>query len=489
MIKLPIKYNSSLVICAILLVITAVLFIVFPQTSFRGIDQASIFIRDVFGQFYLVLGFLFVLLMLGIAILPIGKKRLGSKKPVYSFGSWVAMLYSAGMGAGILFRAVQEPVFMYNNPPIQTSSSAKHIALEYTFFQWGFTAWAFYTVFALIIGHLIFNLKKPVQLSYVFTSSSSNVWAKAINTLTILTTLIGIVSATALGAKQIEESAEILIPLSKSFWPVLIIVLVVFISGTTSSLMGLDKGIKRLSNFNILVTTALMLFVFFQGDILSILKDFALSLWLYIIDFVQLSLATGNYNPGNEFLTNWTYYYWAFWLAWAPFTGVFIARISRGRTYRQIVFGSLFVPALASFFWFSVFGSSAIDLISQNVIDASNLDSAFDALSVFLSELYWPILSQVVVLIVLFGFLITSLDSGLFVLSMFSNQGKTEPLNTHKVIWAAACIVLSLAFLGLGFALPEQNVLSAVSKILIIVSLPFAILSLVMIVKFMRRQH
>jgi len=487
--KLPSKYNTSLIICAVLLVITAVLFIVFPQTSFRGIDQASIFIRDVFGQFYLVLGFLFVLFMLGIAILPIGKKRLGSKKPVYSFGSWVAMLYSAGMGAGILFRAVQEPVFMYNNPPIQSSSSAKQIALEYTFFQWGFTAWAFYTVFALIIGHLIFNLKKPVQLSYVLTSSSSNVWAIAINTLTILTTLIGIVSATALGAKQIEESAEILIPLSKSFWPVLIIVLVVFISGTTSSLMGLDKGIKRLSNFNILVTTALMLFVFFQGDILGILKDFALSLWLYIIDFVQLSLATGNYNPGDEFLTDWTYYYWAFWLAWAPFTGVFIARISRGRTYRQIVFGSLLVPALASFFWFSVFGSSAIDLIGQNVIDASNLDSAFDALSVFLGKLYWPMLSQGIVLVVLFGFLITSLDSGLFVLSMFSDQGKTEPRNTHKVIWATVCTVLSLSFLGLGFALPEQNVLSAVSKILIIVSLPFAILSLLMIVKFMRRQH
>ncbi len=488
MIKLPSKYNSSLVISALLLCIIAVLLFMYPETSFKVIDQTSIFIRDVFGQFYLVLGFLFVLFMLGIAVHPIGKKRLGSKKPVYSFGSWVAMLYSAGMGAGILFRAVQEPVFMYLNPPLQSSSSAKHIALEYTFFQWGFTAWAFYTVFALIIGHLIFNLKKPVQLSYLFTSSSSNIWAKGINTLTILTTLIGIVSATALGAKQIEESAGILIPLSKSFWPVLIIVFIVFISGTTSSLLGLDKGIKRLSNFNILVTTALMLFVFVQGDILRILQDFALSLWLYSIDFVQLSLATGDYNPGSEFLTDWTYYYWAFWLAWAPFTGVFIARISRGRTYRQIVFGSLLVPALASFFWFSVFGSSAIDLIDQNVIDATQLDSAFDALSVFLGELRWPMLSQVVVLVVLFGFLITSLDSGLFVLSMFSDKGKTEPLNAHKVIWAAVCIVLSLAFLGLGFALPEQNVLSAVSKILIIVSLPFAFLSVVMIVRFIRRQ-
>lgn len=376
---------------------------------------------------------------------------------------------------------------MYLNPPIDTPTPLKNMALEYTFFQWGFTAWAFYTVFALIIGHLIFNLKKPVQLSYLFTSSSSGLWVNGINTLTTLTTLVGIVSAIALGAKQIEDSVGILIPFSNSFWPLLIIVLVIFLSGTASSLLGLDKGIKRLSNFNILVTTALMLFVFFQGDMQSILKDFAVSLWHYIIDFTQLSLALGEYNPGREFLTDWTYYYWAFWLAWAPFTGVFIARISRGRTYRQIVFGSLLVPALASFFWFSVFGSSAIDLIDQNVIDATKLDSAFDALSIFLGELHWPVLSQVVVLVVLFGFLITSLDSGLFVLSMFSDKGKTEPLNSHKVIWAIVCIVLSLAFLVLGYALPEQNVLSAVSKILIIVSLPFAFLSLVMIVRFIKR--
>jgi glycine betaine transporter len=486
--KLKSKYSKSLILSSAFLVVIALLFSVFPSESFEVIEQTSIFIRDIFGQFYLVIGFLFVLFMLVIAILPIGKKTLGDGKPAYSFGSWVAMLYSAGMGAGILFRAVQEPVFMYLNPPIQTSTSDKIVALEYTFFQWGFTAWAFYAVFALIIGHLIFNLKKPVQLSYLFTSSSSNFWANTINTLTILTTLIGIVSAKALGAKQIEESAGILMPLSTSFWPVLVIISIIFFSGTVSSLLGLDKGIKRLSNFNILVTTALLLFVFLQGDMLNILRDFGLSLWQYIKDFTELSLALGMYNPGEKFLTDWTYYYWAFWLAWAPFTGVFIARISKGRSYRQIVFGSLLVPALASFFWFSVFGSSAIDLIDQNIIDAGKLDSAFDALSVFLGKLHLPEISQIIVLIVLFGFLITSLDSGLFVLSMFSDEGKTEPLNAHKIIWAFVCVFLCLAFLVLGYALPEQNVLSAVSKILIIVSLPFAFLSLIMVFKFVK-QH
>jgi glycine betaine transporter len=480
------KIRTSFLVYFIIIAILVILIALYPRIVFRYLNLISIGIRNIFGQFYLILGLIFVIFTLSIAILPFGKMRLGTSKPAFSFWSWVAMLYSAGMGAGILFRAVQEPVYMFQNPPIDTSASSKIIALEYTFFQWGFTAWAFYTVFALVIGHLIFNLKKPVQLSYLFTKAKTNFWANSVNSLTLLTTIIGIVSATALGAKQIQESAEILMPLPNSFLPVLIIVLVVFLCGTVSSLLGLDKGIKRLSNFNILLTTLLLLFVFFQGDVVLILKDFVTSFWYYIKDFIQLSLALGEHDPGKQFLTDWTYYYWAFWLAWAPFTGVFIARISRGRTIRQIVLGSVFIPAIASFFWFSVFGSSAIGMIEQNLIDAGELNSAFDALSVFLGMLHWPEFTQVVVLVLLFGFLITSLDSGLFVLSMFSDHGKTNPANSHKVVWAIVCILLSLAFLILGHALPEQNVLSAVSKILIIFSLPFAFLSVLIIFRFTR---
>jgi glycine betaine transporter len=469
-------------------VITATCFFVFPESSFHIVEQSSIFIRDVFGQFYLVIGLVFVMFLLIVSLLPLGKRRLGQSKPAFSFWSWIAMLYSAGMGAGILFRAVQEPVFMYVNSPIRTSASAKTIALEYTFFQWGFTAWAFYTLFALVLGHLIFNLNKPVQLSSLFTSSTSSLWAGSVNSLTLLTTIVGIVSATALGAKQVQESLNLLLPLPNSFLPVLIIILIVFLSGTISSLLGLDKGIKHLSHFNILLTTLLLLFVFVQGDILMILKDFVIALWYYIKDFIQLSLALGLYDPGEKFLTDWTYYYWAFWLAWAPFTGVFIARISRGRTIRQMVLGSLFIPSLASFFWFSVFGSSAMDLIDQEVLKPESLGSAFDALSVFLGTLKYPELTQIIVVVLLFGFLITSLDSGLFVLSMFSDQGKTDPKHSHKIIWAVVCVLLSLSFLIIGFALPEQNVLTAVSKILIIVSLPFAFLSLIIIFRFVREQ-
>ncbi|NBC56755.1 MAG: BCCT family transporter [Bacteroidetes bacterium] len=459
----------------------------YPNLTFEYIEKVSVWIRDIFGQFYLILGFLIVVFMLVVGLLPIGRKRLGSSKPVYGFWSWVAMLYSAGMGAGILFRAVQEPVFMYLNSPLKTQTSADIMALEYTFFHWGFTAWGFYTVFALIIGHLIFNLKQPVQLSGLISKSSPGLLKVSLNGFTILATVIGIVSAIALGVKQIEDSAQLLIDFSDSFYVTILLIMIVFTFSTASSVLGLDKGIKQVSNVNIILTTLLLIFVFIQSDILEVLDRFISSFWQYIKDFIPMSLALGKYNPGKTFLTDWTYYYWAFWLAWAPFTGVFIARISRGRSYRQIVWGSLLVPSIASFFWFSVFGSSAIDMLNQDIVEPGKFNSAFDALSVFLQQFLWPSLSQIVVLILLFGFLITSLDSGIFVLSMFSDQGKQNPQNSHKILWAIFCLLLSLGFLYIGFILPENNVLSTVSKVLIIVSLPFAILSIVMIFNFIKQ--
>ncbi len=487
MIKSFIKSNKSLVLATLVLLVFIGFVFFFPQLTFKKIELLSVWVRDIFGQFYLVLGFSFVIFMLLIGLLPIGKKRLGSSKPVYSFWSWIAMLYSAGMGAGILFRAVQEPIFMYLNPPLKTETSPEIMALEYTFFQWGFTAWAFYTVFALIIGHLIFNQKQAVQLSGLFSKSTPDFLKVSINSFTILATVIGIVSAVALGVKQIEDSAKLLMDLPQSFLIIIILVVVVFAFSTTSSVLGLDKGIKQVSNFNIILTTLLLLFVFVQSDILEVLKNFFMAFWQYIIDFIPMSLAVGKFNPGQEFLTDWTYYYWAFWLAWAPFTGVFIARISRGRSFRQIVWGSLLVPSVASFFWFSVFGSSAIQMLDQEIVQPENFNSAFNAIAYFLQEYHWPNFTQIIVLILLFGFLITSLDSGIFVLSMFSDQGKQNPQNLHKIIWAVFCLLLSLSFLYIGYKLPEQNVLSTVSKVLIIVSLPFAFMSILIIFRFLKR--
>jgi glycine betaine transporter len=308
-----------------------------------------------------------------------------------------------------------------------------------------------------------------------------NTFKTSINGLTILATITGIVSAVALGVKQIEDSANLMFDLPYSFDISILLVLIVYVLSTFSSILGLDRGIKIVSNLNIGLTTLLLIFIFVQSDMLVIIKTFSSALWQYIKNFVSLSLALGNYNPGKTFLTDWTYYYWAFWLAWAPFTGVFIARISKGRNYRQIIWGCVLVPSIASFFWFSVFGSTAIDMVNNQVVKTGDFNSAFTAISIFLNQFSGAFLTQIVVLILLFGFLITSLDSGIFVLSMFSDHG-----NLHKLIWAILCFLLSIGLLYLGFVMPNQDVLSTVSKVLIIVSLPFAILSIFMITRFLK---
>lgn len=241
------KTNSNwiLIIPLTFLACLIIISFIYPKQTFEKIDQTSILVRDIFGQFYLILGFLFVVFMLLVGILPFGKNRLGSEKPVYSTWSWISMLYSAGMGAGILFRAVQEPVFMYLNPPIQTDTPQRIIALEYTFFQWGFTAWGFYALFGLFIGHLIFNKKQPVELSGLFPKSLPTSFKISINSLSIFITLIGIVSAIALGAKQIHDSSKLLIDLPTHFFLITFIVIIIFILASASSILGLDKGIKQ----------------------------------------------------------------------------------------------------------------------------------------------------------------------------------------------------------------------------------------------------
>ena len=277
------------------------------------------------------------------------------------------MLYSAGMGAGILLRSVQEPVYMFQNTPIQTGSSPEVIALEYTFYQWGFTAWAFYAIFALLVGYAIFIKKDHIRLgTSLHHFKRVKFLPSGIDILTILTTVIGLVAAIGLGTTQIEGGiSHLLSKPSGDLITTLILVFVICFIAFLSAWQGMHKGIKRISNWNIYLTLILLAFVFVQSDMSLIFSNFLSATYHYIVDFIPLSIAYGNYDPGKEFLTDWTYYYWAFWLAWAPFTGIFIARISKGRTIREMILGVLIIPSLGTFFWFSVFGSSAFNLIEQ----------------------------------------------------------------------------------------------------------------------------
>lgn len=391
------------------------------------------------------------------------------------------MLYSAGMGAGILLRAVQEPVFMQQNPPYTSDLSPEILALEFTFYQWGFTAWAFYGLFAMVIGYALFAQKKKVRVSAaiedVIPYSAAR---KGIDVMTIITTVFGLIAAIGLGTTQINGGLNHIFKSDWGLTSVLTLTTLVSAIAFLSAWQGLNKGIKIISKVNITGTLLLMFFVFVTSDMWEIISSFFIATAQYVKDFVPMSLAIGNYNPGMAFLTDWTFYYWAFWLAWAPFTGIFIARISKGRTLRQLLLGVLILPSLGTFFWFSVFGTSAFQVIESWGSYSGEFSNVFSSLFVFLEN--YPMATALIfmTILLLIGFLVTSVDSAVFVLSMFTDKGKKNPKKKHRLVWSVFILLSTMALLLLGNVKPEIDVLTAVQKLLIITSLPFALFMVVM---------
>ena len=459
------------------------------EASYEAIETASIWVRNYFGYFYLYLGLGCVLLLLGVAFSPLGKIKLGKKeaKPEHSLWAWTAMLYSAGMGAGILLRAVQEPVFMQQHPPYTSNLTPEILALQFTFYQWGFTAWAFYGLFAMIVGYALFVRKKKVRVSATIEDSISNTTAQqGIDVMTIITTVFGLIAAIGLGTTQINGGLNHVF--EREFGLATTLSLAVLISAIAfySAWQGVNKGIKIISKLNILATLIILVFVFFMSDISAILVSFATATWYYLIDFVPMSLAWGSYDPGMAFLTDWTFYYWAFWLAWAPFTGIFIARISKGRTLRQLLLGVLIIPSLGTFFWFSVFGTSAFQRIEAWGTYNDEFGNVFSSIFVFFENYPIATVLNFTTIFLLISFLVTSVDSAVFVLSMFTDKGKKNPSKKHRLIWSVFILLATMALLLLGNAKPEIDVLTAVQKLLIITSLPFAFFMVVMTGVFLR---
>lgn len=463
--------------------------IIATDASYQVIEETSLWVRNYFGYFYLYLGLGCVLLLLIVAASPLGSQRLGKvgQRPEHSLWAWTAMLYSTGMGAGILLRAVQEPVYMQQHPPYESSLPPEILALEFTFYQWGFTAWAFYGLFAMVIGYALFVRKKKVRVSAAIEDAIPSKLARnGIDIMTIITTVFGLIAAIGLGTTQINGGLSHLMGETYGLWSTLGLASLISALAFISAWKGVDKGIKRISKFNIFVTLALLAFVFLMSDMPAVLTSFGKASLQYVIDFIPMSLAYDNYDPGIAFLTDWTFYYWAFWLAWAPFTGIFIARISKGRTLRQLLLGVLILPSLGTFFWFSVFGSSAFQLIEVWGSYNNEFDNVFSSIFIFFENYPLSSLLNMVTILLLVSFLVTSVDSAVFVLSMFTDKGKKDPNKQHRLWWSGFILLATLALIILGNAKPEIDVLVAAQKLLIITSLPFAFFMVAMALIFLR---
>lgn len=456
---------------------------VFPDTFNSMLGVWSENLLQVFGFYYLILGLFSVLMLLFLAFSKWGKLKLGNGEREHNWFSWIAMLYSTGMGAGLLLRAVQEPVYYFENAPRASSLSTADFALEYTFFHWGLTPWAFYGLFGLIMSYVIYvKNEKVLSSSLLSKENQKSILGVSMNILTVVCTLLGVVAALGLGGRQLLEALAFLTNMSFRPSQAILVVVLVCLLATGSAYLGLKKGIRNLSNFNITLATALLVIVVFFGIGNALSFGFFGVLGTYLIEFVPMSLNLGVFEVSGDFLKDWTYFYWAFWLAWAPFTGVFIARISRGRTIREFILAVLVIPAFGTFLWFTAFGQNAFSLIDNGLVDKYAFESIYTGIFNFFEQYPFALITQTMSLVLVFTFLITSVDSAIFVLSMFSDNGKSEPKRKLRWIWGLLICLFTIAVILIG----KDSLLEAVSQLLIVFAFPFSLMFLAMVIYFLR---
>ncbi len=429
------------------------------------------------GWFYLLTVMALVGVCVVLMISPIGKIRLGDpdSRPTYSTLSWIAMLFSAGMGIGLVFYGAAEPLSHYAvmAPEATVLSQEAYLdAFKYSFFHYGIHAWAIYSVVALSIAYFQFRKKESTLLSVtlkpLFGKTIDGRIGNIVDCITIFATVVGVATSLGSGAIQINSGLNDLFGVPFNFNVQLIIIVVATALFMASALSGLDKGVKNLSNFNMVVAVVLLVVALLIGPGIKIMNTFTQTLGAYLQDFLRMSARTGAGDPSQQIWINkWTVFYWAWWLAWSPFVGVFIARISKGRTIREFVSCVLLIPSLFSFLWFSVFGVLSTEALSVSPELASK---PFETL-LFATFDQYPLSNvlSVVAILLVFSFFITSADSATFVLAMQSEGGNLHPNNKVKALWGILVSAIAAVLLRAGG-------LDALQNVLIIVALPFSIL-------------
>ena len=482
--------------------ISAALILGFVLMSFIFLQQLSSAFAEIQAWIANQAGWFFVLgvniilgFMLYLIISPFGGIRLGGPdaKPEFSRAGWFAMLFSAGMGIGLLFYSVAEPMYHLVSPPHGAeagSVAAAEDAMKTTFLHWGLHAWGIYALVGLALAYFAFNRHQPLSIRAVFYpllgERIHGGWGHAIDILATVATLFGVATSLGLGASQVNAGLQHLFAVPESRSVQILLIAGITAIATVSVVAGLDKGIKRLSEFNMFAATGLLLFVLLVGPTLFILNGFVENIGQYLNEFFYLGFWNETYS-GGSWQNGWTVFYWGWWIAWSPFVGMFIARISRGRTIREFITGVLLVPTLLTFAWLSVFGDSAlyIELFGGGGMAEAVRANIPRALFFFLEQLpaaagygafpLWLVsLASLLAIVVIVTFFVTSSDSGSLVIDMITAGGKPNPPVAQRIFWAVTEGVVAAALLVAGG-------LSALQTAAIATGLPFALLLLLMI--------
>jgi choline/glycine/proline betaine transport protein len=411
-----------------------------------------------------------------------GSIRLGGEnaEPEFSTMAWFAMLFSAGMGIGLMFFAVAEPMWHLLYPPHAEAGSvaATRDAMGVTFLHWGLHAWAIYAVVALALAFFAFNRKLPLSFRSVFyplLGDRINGWiGDVIDILAVLATLFGLATSLGLGAAQAGAGMEYVFGLANTVNLQVIIIVAVTAVAVVSVVLGIDRGVKVLSEFNIRVAALFLLFILIVGPTLYILGSFIQNLGHYAQNFPTYAFWTQTYEEG-EFMTTWTVFYWAWWISWSPYVGMFIARISKGRTVKQFVLGVLIVPTIVTFLWMSGFGGSALFLETGGIAEIASAVEADQTTSLFvlLDQFPLSIITSILAIILVLSFFVTSSDSGSLVIDGLTSGGKLHAPVGQRIFWATTeGVVAAVLLLGGGLGALQAGAIST--------GLPFVLVLLIM---------
>ncbi len=433
---------------------------------------------------YSLLVTFFLIFQLALAFSKMGDIRLGAdnSEPQYGFFSWIAMLFAAGMGIGLMYYGVAEPMSHYVEPalPQSTENPAKEAQLA-TFFHWGLHAWGIFGVMGLILAYFSFRYKLPLAvrsgLYPLLRERINGPIGDVVDVFTLVSTFFGIATSLSLGVVQLNAGLEHLGVLSeRSLLFQSIIIVVVTAAAMASALAGMNKGVKRLSELNLTMTIILVVFVLLLGPTTFLLSALSEGIGNYINQFADLSFKTFAFeNDGRSWYTNWTVMYWAWWISWAPFVGLFIARISRGRTIREYILAVLFVPSLFIFLWMTVFGNGAIWIDQHQAAGAlSALAGNADVLLFAFFEQF-PLATPlcILALIMVVVFFITSADSGILVMNSIASGSKPNPPKWQNIFWAILLAVISIALLSAGG-------ISSLQTMTLVTALPFGLIMLIL---------
>ena len=459
----PAVFGLSLLVIGLFVAVT----LLNLDSAERFFDSLKLTMTRQFGWMLVLLVQLFLLFVVYLAFSRFGHIRIGGPdaRPEFSRPSWFAMLFSAGMGIGLLFYGVAEPLLHFENPPLMdggTPAAAKR-AMDLTFLHWGFHAWAIYAVVALALAYFSFNKSLPLSLrSAFYPVLGERIYAwpgTAIDVLAVVATLFGVATSLGLGATQINAGLNFLFGLPEQLGVQIALIAGITLMATVSVVTGLNRGVRRLSELNLLAAVLLLAFLLFGGPTLFLLKSFVQNTGHYLQNLLGLASWTDTYQRAPGWQSSWTLFYWTWWIAWSPFVGMFIARISRGRTVREFVGGVLMVPSMLTFLWFSVFGGSAIyaELFSgaelATAVNENMPVALFELLSLY--PMAW--LTSLLAIMLVFVFFITSSDSGSLVIDIITAGGDLNPPVAQRVFWATVEGTVAAILLAGGGTLALQT--------------------------------